>query len=325
MEIVGDSLDDILMRVYESLPRDGKSNVGSRGDTRELLGVALRIRSPRARLSRSETRGKAFSAIGELLWYLSKRNDLDFIKPYVRAYEREADEDGTIHGAYGPRLFAMRDMIDQIGSVTALLKQRPQSRRAVIQLFNAEDIASGHKEVPCTTTMQFFLREGRLHMAATLRSNDAYKGLPHDVFCLTMLQEMMACRLQVELGEYFQFVGSMHVYTNDLEKLPAYINEGYHKLTEMPAMPASDPFVNVVALLDSERRIRAGERFDASAVFSDAYWADIVRLLQAFWANDNEERLDELAIQFEHSIYRAYLETRRIRQRRHSKKHREQG
>ena len=71
----------------------------------------------------------------------------------------------------------------------------------MIQLFNAEDISSEHKEVPCTTTMQFFQRDGRLHMAATLRSNDAYKGVPHDVFCFTMLQEMIACQLGVELGD----------------------------------------------------------------------------------------------------------------------------
>ena len=82
----------------------------------------------------------------------------------------------------------MRGTIDQIASVTNLLKQRSTSRRAVIQLFDAEDISSEHKEVPCTTTMQFFQREGRLHMVTTLRSNDAYKGLPHDVFCFTMLQ-----------------------------------------------------------------------------------------------------------------------------------------
>jgi thymidylate synthase len=185
MEIEGESLDDILMRLYELLPSAGMRNVGSRGETLELLGVALRISNPRARLSWSENRGKPFSALGELLWYLSGSNELSFIGEYVPLYKNDADDDGTIYGGYGPRLFAMRGTIDQIASVTDLLKRKPSSRRAVIQLFNAEDTASVHKEVPCTTTMQFFLREERLDMAVTLRSNDAYKGLPHDVFCFT--------------------------------------------------------------------------------------------------------------------------------------------
>ena len=153
-------------------------------------------------------------------------------------------------------------------------------------------------------------------MAATLRSNDAYKGLPHDVFCFTMLQEMMARRLGAELGEYYQFVGSMHVYCADWEKLPAYIEEGYHKMAEMPPMPVGDPFKHVPSLLDCEHRMRAGEHFDASAIFGDAYWADIVRLLQAFWATGIKERLDELANQLAHPNYRIYLEPRRRMRRR---------
>ena len=108
MEIEGESLDDILMSLYRILPSTGTPNVGSRGETLELLGVALRLQNARARLSRSENRGKSFSALGELLWYLSGRNDLSFIKEYVAAYEKDADHDGTIHGGYGPRLFAMR-------------------------------------------------------------------------------------------------------------------------------------------------------------------------------------------------------------------------
>lgn len=317
MEIEGDSLDDILMRLYEILPRTGTRNVGSRGEHLELVGVALRIRNPRARLSRSENRGKSFSALGELLWYLSGQNDLTFIREYVPSYKDDADEDGTIHGGYGPRFFAMRG-IDQIASVTKLLQERPSSRRAVIQLFNAEDIASAHKEVPCTTTMQFFNREGQLHMAVTLRSNDAYKGLPHDVFCFTMLQEMMARRLNVEIGEYYQYVGSMHVYKENLGDLTAYINEGYHKLAEMPRMPQGEPFAQVPLLLDCERRMRSGEFFDASSVVKECYWADLIRLLQAFWASGHEDRLDELLSKFANPIYRTYLETRRAKRRRHA-------
>jgi thymidylate synthase len=216
MEITGESLDSVLIELYSHLLRCGKSNAGTRGTTIEMLGVSLRISKPRARLSRSENRGKPFSALGELLWYLASSDKLEFIRPYVSQYEKDA-VDEAIQGAYGPRLFAMRGKLDQIANVTELLKERPTSRRAVIQLFNAEDIAFHHKEVPCTTSLQFHLRNGRLHLSATLRSNDAYWGLPHDVFCFTMLQEMMACRLQADLGEYYQYVGSMHVYDTFIE------------------------------------------------------------------------------------------------------------
>lgn len=311
MEIEGESLDDILICLYKKLLHLGRRNTGTRGDTIELLGVALRIQNARARLSRSENRGKPFSAFGELLWYISGKDDLSFIEEYVPAYKNESERNGTIHGAYGPRIFNMRGEIDQINSVIDLLGKRSSSRRAVIQLFNAEDIASEHKEVPCTTTMQFFRREGQLHMATTMRSNDAYKGLPHDVFCFTMIQEMIASKLRINIGEYYHYAGSMHCYVNDKKSIEEYSEEGYHRLSEMPAMPHGDPFAAMSKILECERRMRNGEYVIASEIFEENYWADLLRLLQAFWASGMDERLDEIASQFKHPIYRTYLETRR--------------
>lgn len=315
MEIVGESLDDILMELYGCLQNCTYRNEGSRGATREILGVSLRISKPRARLSRSENRGKPFSALGELLWYLARSDKLDFIFPYVEQYKKDA-VGGIIEGAYGPRLFAMRGAIDQIANVAELLVKKPTTRRAVIQLFNAEDIATDHKEIPCTTTLQFFIRDGCLHMSTTLRSNDAYWGLPHDVFCFTMIQEMLARRLQVDLGEYYQYVGSMHVYERFFEKLPEYISEGFHKAVEMPEMPVGNPFQLVGQLLEAERRIRRGEKIAAGEIVQAPYWADIVRLVQIFWASGDNKRLDELKAELIHPIYRSYLEGRRAMRRR---------
>ena len=313
MEIERESLDAVLYRLYGDLKQHGQTNAGSRGNTIELLGVALRIVKPRARISRSENRGKPFSAIGELLWYLSGSDALTFIEPYVGAYRDDA-VDGVIQGAYGPRFRSMRAGIDQFASIETLLAKKSGSRRAVIQLFNAEDIATDHKEIPCTTTLQFHLRGGLLHMSVTMRSNDAYWGLPHDVFCFTMLQEMMARRLGVELGEYYQYVGSMHVYEKHLGDLETYLQEGVQRTMEMPAMPSGNPFGLVDHLLSIEERLRRGNELDAQAEIADPYWADIIRLLQVFWARehapDHPGRLMELRAQLERSFYRAYVDGR---------------
>jgi thymidylate synthase len=205
----------------------------------------------------------------------------------------------------------MRGNVDQLQNVMALLKKKPRSRRAVVQLFNAEDIASEHKEIPCTTTLQFHLRKKQLHLSVTLRSNDAFWGLPHDVFCFTMIQEMMARRLGVELGEYYHYVGSMHVYVKYLAEVNEYLDEGYQKAVEMPPMPVRDPFLLVPDLLKAEDRIRHGEPVVASEIAPEDYWADIVRLLQVFWATDHAGRLDEIKAEFVNPIYRSYLEGRR--------------
>lgn len=322
MEIERESLDAVLHQLYQDIDKHGRQHGGGTrgnklGGTVELLGVALRITNPRARISRSENRGKPFSALGELLWYLSGSNKLAFIKPYVSEYENDAVND-VLEGAYGPRLFAMRGKINQFNSIERLLRQKPGSRRAVVQLFNAEDIATDHKEIPCTTTLQFHLREGRLHLSVTLRSNDAYWGLPHDVFCFTMIQEMMARRLDAELGEYYHYVGSMHVYDKYLPNMRAYLDEGFQQVYAMPPMPEGNPFELIPKLLEIEEQLRSGQSVVAAAEMPDPYWADIIRLLQVFWSRrqssskeEHVRRLDEIRGELASASYKPYVDARK--------------
>lgn len=315
MKIVDDSLDGLLVVLYEELMKNGNPQDGSRGPMRELLGVTLRLTKPRARLSRSEDRGKPFSALGELLWYLTGSDRLDFIEAYVPHYRKEA-EDGIVHGAYGPRLFSMRGKTNQIQNVLDMLAKNAGSKRAVIQLFNAEDIEKRYPEIPCTTTMQFMGREGRLHLSVTMRSNDAYMGLPHDVFCFTMLQEMMAATLGLEVGEYYHYVGSMHLYTEDIEAAGRYNEEGHQRTVEMPEMPKGAPFAFVPVLREIEDRLRHAEPVDAATAAPDGYWADIVRLYQAYWASGDEAALDALRDGVSTPIYKNYIDGRRTMKRR---------
>jgi thymidylate synthase len=78
-----------------------------RGRNKELTCALLKLTNPRARLSHTETKGKLFSALGELAWYLAASNDAGFITYYIPRYKRETEGDGTVHGA-GVRPQAVR-------------------------------------------------------------------------------------------------------------------------------------------------------------------------------------------------------------------------
>ena len=116
MEIVGESVDEVLIDAYGRIQAEGAPNVGSRGKNKEVIGATLRIRHPRARLSRSADRGLPFSALGEFLWYLTGAGDADFITAYIPAYANEVGRSGIINGAYGPRIFS-RYGLDQLEGV----------------------------------------------------------------------------------------------------------------------------------------------------------------------------------------------------------------
>ena len=150
--ISGKTIDDVMRDVIIEIQSNGERIKPSQGWCTEVRGVMLEIIEPRARLSRTETRGKPFSCLGELCWYLAGNNELDFISYYV-PYSDYADGD-VIYGGYGPRLFNWKGL-DQLANVRDLLERKTSSRQAVIQLFDACDIEkntrASHAHVRCNS------------------------------------------------------------------------------------------------------------------------------------------------------------------------------
>ena len=150
------TLDDIMRSTIKVITKYGEHNIPTKGPNKELTGVLIELTQPRSRLSRTETRGKPFSCLGELCWYLAGSNRVQFISYYISDYNNYA-EGQKIYGGYGPRLFRNHG-VNQIKNVTRLLNKNPNSRRAVIQLFDANDLAKPHKDIPCTCSIQFMVR-----------------------------------------------------------------------------------------------------------------------------------------------------------------------
>jgi len=312
LQLKKETFDDLLLALLPKVIQQGERVKATRGSTRELYGVRLEIENPLSRLSLTESRGKIFSALGELFWYLSGSSSLEFIKYYISAYSQDSEDGATIHGAYGPRIFDAGG-VDQLSNVMALLTEKPRSRRAVIQIFDAADIARQRKEIPCTTSLQFVMPQNRLTLIVNMRSNDAYMGLPHDVFAFTMIQELVARTLGVEMGSYIHFAGSMHIYENKIPDAEAYIREGYQDFNlNMPAMPVGDPWNSIEILKDVELQARSGAPPPDLIKSMDPYWQDLARMFEVFAASKshNEFRLRDLSDEMHHEIYSQYIDAR---------------
>ena len=250
----------------------------SRGPAIELRGARLELTDPRSRLSRSYGRGKVFSCLGELVWYLAGSGSADHIGFYLRKYGDEAESDGTVHGAYGTRLFADSGRLQ---SAIDILHEKRDSRQAVVPLLDATDLVSGYRHTPCTVILQFMLRDKQVDMIVYMRSNDAYLGLPHDIFAFTMLQELVARTVSAELGTYVHMVGSLHLYEEHREETEQYLEEGYTSFRPMPEMPPGDPWQAVGSLVKAEEAMRVGREVEQDPT-GEPYWDDLIRLLHAF-------------------------------------------
>lgn len=285
MIIEGRYLDEILRKLYAELVVSTDTFEASKGKGQDLLAAKILLKNPRARISATATRGRLVSALAEFCWYMSGSADLGFIRFYLHDYPPEGAM-GSIEEAYGPRLLGTGEFgysVNQIERVIQRLKEKPDTRRAAIVLLETIDLQPNKKEAPCTSVLQFIHRRGHLHLVAMMRSNDAYLGLVHDVFCFTMIQELIARSLGVKVGEYHHFATSLHLYGGDVNKVWRYLDEGFQNPTfSMPKMPNGCQRANLDKFLSVENAIRTGIITRSSEINLPEYWRDLALVLLRF-------------------------------------------
>ena len=149
-------------------------------------------------------------------------------------------------------------------------------------------------------------------MITYMRSNDAFLGLPHDVFSFTMLQEIVARTLSVELGTYKHSIGSLHLYDKNRDAAQRFLDEGWQSTkTPMPPMPAGNPWPAIEFLRKAEAAIRSdGVPTIAGLDRLDPYWADLIRLLQVFrcWKDKDIDKMRALRDEMSSDIYRPFID-----------------
>ncbi|WP_405764992.1 thymidylate synthase [Streptomyces sp. NBC_01538] len=246
--------------------------------TIEVLNAHLCLTEPRRRyvdLPPARIINPAF-AVAEAIWILSGSDD-PWIFQYNKTLTKYAD-DGKLQGAYGPRMRKWRDKVDQLDHVRRLLARDPDTRQAVIQLFDAERDTVGHRDVPCTLGYRFFLRDGRLHMHTSMRSQDLWLGFPYDIFTATMIHELMAGWIGADVGEYHHFVDSLHLYDQHLD---AARDVAQHRNESALMSPVAADWGGLAQLLDG---VVSGNPLDPS-------WEPFARVLESYrlWQDGNHE------------------------------------
>ena len=180
-----DSLDDLMRAVFKQLLTGrGNFEVHSRkGKSTEVFGALLELKNPRARLSRSFSKAKAFSPLGELFWYLAGSDSVDFIKHYIPNYPMLIEDEVKANGAYGPRIFGTEALAkcaetSEWDRVVRTLREREGSRNALIQIYDNSDARPKNGDKPCTCTIQFAVRNGQLLMHTHMPSCRSWWGGP---------------------------------------------------------------------------------------------------------------------------------------------------
>ena len=164
--------------------------------------------------------GKAVAALEalQIIGGVSTPEPLLKVAPQFANY-MEPGVDGQpayFHGAYGLRVRG------QLEAAINKLREDRDTRQAVITIWDPElDNQPGKRDYPCTVAIGLSIVDNQLNMNVLMRSNDAWLGLPNDVFVFTQLQWTIAHALEMQAGKYTHTAWSLHLYEHDLDKIDA--------------------------------------------------------------------------------------------------------
>ncbi|KAA6470288.1 thymidylate synthase [Bacillus cereus] len=285
--VIGENIDEIQVKIIKKILQEGKE-VKPRGMlNRELTGFSFRLNNPRARITYNLKRKfNLMFAVGELFWYLSGSNLCETITYYNKRYPNFSDDGEVLNGAYGYRIFTSSiNGINQWKEVKDLLKRDPDTRQAIINIHMPRDLVVSSKDIPCTCYLQFLIRDNKLDLIANMRSNDIIWGTPYDVFSFTMMQELMATELGLDVGVYTHFAGSIHLYEQHNQLAIDMLKEEKTKVHLMPKMPYKFT-KDLKEVLRYEELIRVNKQYEIKS--ESIYWNDLLNIIKINSANRSD-------------------------------------
>ena len=218
-------------------------SVGSCRHTREITNYLFTIEHPRSRIVHNPVRALSPAlSVARFLWLMAGSNHLEDILPYDAGARRFSDDGRTIPGSsFGHRIMKA-DGFNQLDSAASLLRNDPSTRRAMLAIYQPSDCGRDSYDIPCLSSLAYQIRGHALHATHIFRSNNAYLLLPHNLFELSLLAEVLATELGVPLGTVTHFVVSMHLYESDRgSACKAVQAHGFAVPPPMETMPATPP------------------------------------------------------------------------------------
>lgn len=160
----------------------------------------------------------------EMLWMIAGRNDVHSVAKFAKQMKAYSDDGHTLNGAYGHR-WRRHFLNDQLPWAIETLRKDPESRRVVIQMWDANNdigrLSMGTKDVPCNTQCYVWVNpDGLLCLTVLCRSNDIIWGAHGaNAVHFSFLQQYLACALGRDMGPLYQVSNNYHAYLPVMEKM----------------------------------------------------------------------------------------------------------
>jgi thymidylate synthase len=199
------------LNCVEDVLTEGSLQSSRNGGCKELINhsMCFDMRFPFVTVRERNINFKYVAA--ESHWTIMGSNRLDFNPSLQKTLIKWSDTGNHLAGGYGPA-FCL-----QLPYLVSLLRKRPDTRQAVCSIW--ERNPHFENDMPCMLSLQFLVRDGKLHTVVNMRSSDVWLGLPND---MTVFAMMAAC-VTIEVGKRWPLgvcyinAGSRHVYDDNYD------------------------------------------------------------------------------------------------------------
>lgn len=267
------SADVVWLNLLESILREGTEECPRGKKTLEIIGKTTKWDMSRPIVTVANRKLGYKFLMAEAWWIALGSNRVDQIKPYSKAIANFSDDGITFRGAYGPKI------MDQLPWVAEQIKNDPSTRQAVLTIWRERPGPT--KDYPCTLGAQWILRqhdgETYLHCQVTMRSSDAWLGVPYDINNFAVQTAFLIAYLRtayplvftqpIKLGQLTFTAGSQHLYEEHWEAAKNCTFESDPRFRYEPLNPElyqQDPY----RFLDHVKSL-ADRNVNASPFFQD--------------------------------------------------------
>lgn len=191
------------------------------------------------------------SMLSELLWFISGSDNIYDLKTYLKSnrlwdgnYEDYLNRlgidknDGNMGRIYGVQWRRWKGangkVVDQLQNAIDLIRENPESRRIMVDAWNAAEI--GTRDValpPCHNFFQFYVAEGKLSLQMYQRSCDMFLGVPLNIASYSVLLHMAAKITNLTPCEFIHVLGDAHIYLNHLDAVKEQLSRKPYPLPEL--------------------------------------------------------------------------------------------
>ena len=191
------------------------------------------------------------SILSELLWFISGSDNIYDLKTYLKSnrlwdgnYEDYLNRlgidknDGNMGRIYGVQWRQWKGangkVVDQLQNAIDLIRENPESRRILVNAWNAAEIGSLDVALPpCHNFFQFYVAEGKLSLQMYQRSCDLFLGVPLNIASYSVLLHIVAKITGLVPHEFTHVLGDAHIYLNHLDAVKKQLSRKPYPLPKL--------------------------------------------------------------------------------------------